>query len=96
MLESMYLAAGIYNASKTLWNSMVLLACFIIVFAIEHMILFSFQKISKEIINFQTNEVKFMQKYKHIIDNSEEGLIIITPENKVDYFNETFFRFFKP
>ena len=36
-----------------------------------------------------------MQKYKHIIDNSEEGLIIIAPDNKVDYFNETFFRFFK-
>ena len=90
------MTAGLYNASKTLYGSLVILFSFIILVLVQHMILFSYKKISKEIINFQTNEVKFMQKYKHIIDNSEEGLIIITPENKVDYFNETFFRFFKP
>ena len=37
-----------------------------------------------------------MKKYKHIIDNSDEGMIIITPDGKIDYFNEVFFKYFKP
>jgi hypothetical protein len=36
-----------------------------------------------------------MKKYKHIIDNSEEGLLILNAEKRVDYFNETFFKHFE-
>ena len=35
-----------------------------------------------------------MRRYKHIIDNSDEGLIIVSSDNKIDYFNEAFFRMF--
>lgn len=36
-----------------------------------------------------------MKKYKHIIDNSEEGLLILNADKRVDYFNKTFFKHFK-
>jgi hypothetical protein len=51
-------------------------------------------KILKDINDYQQNEVILMKKYKHIIDNSEEGMIIIKQNKQIDYFNDTFIKYF--
>lgn len=51
-------------------------------------------KILKDINDYQQNEVILMKKYKHIIDNSEEGMIIIKQNQQIDYFNDTFIKYF--
>jgi c-di-AMP phosphodiesterase-like protein len=86
---------GIGTASRaiiiTIFQKLTYLStCFVILF-----ILFAQQKILYDINDYQINENKLMKKYKHIIDNSEEGMIIIKQNEQVDYYNETFIKYFQ-
>ena len=57
---------------------------------VQFRVLNEIKRIFQNNVFIQSNEVNLLKKYKDIIDNSDEGKIIINNDGKVDYFNVTF------